>query len=50
MMLTSSGQFGDSSRCRELGIRAYLTKPIRQADLFDALCQALRDAACRTQS
>jgi two-component system, sensor histidine kinase and response regulator len=42
MMLTSSGQFGDSSRCLELGIRAYLTKPIRQTDLFDAICSALR--------
>jgi signal transduction histidine kinase/CheY-like chemotaxis protein len=41
MMLTSSGQFGDSSRCRELGIRAYLTKPIRQSDLFDAICHLL---------
>jgi signal transduction histidine kinase/CheY-like chemotaxis protein len=42
MMLTSSGEFGDSSRCRELGIRAYLTKPIQHADLFDALCRALK--------
>jgi len=42
MMLTSSGQFGDSSRCRELGIRAYLTKPIRQNDLFDAICRTLK--------
>jgi signal transduction histidine kinase/DNA-binding response OmpR family regulator len=42
MMLTSSGQFGDSTRCVELGIRAYLTKPIRQTDLFDAICRALQ--------
>ena len=41
MMLTSSGQFGDSTRCRELGIRMYLTKPIRHADLFDAICQVM---------
>jgi two-component system, sensor histidine kinase and response regulator len=41
MMLSSSGQFGDSNRCRALGIRAYLTKPIRQAELFDALCDVL---------
>ena len=42
MMLTSSGQFGDSTRCRELGIRAYLTKPIRQTDLFDAISRTLQ--------
>jgi CheY-like chemotaxis protein/HPt (histidine-containing phosphotransfer) domain-containing protein len=42
MMLTTSGQFGDSTRCRELGIHAWVTKPIRQADLFDALHEALQ--------
>jgi signal transduction histidine kinase/CheY-like chemotaxis protein/HPt (histidine-containing phosphotransfer) domain-containing protein len=41
MMLTSSGQYGDQSRCRELGISAYLTKPIRAADLRDAISRAL---------
>jgi two-component system sensor histidine kinase/response regulator len=48
MMLTSSGQFGDSSRCVELGIRAYLTKPIRQTDLFDSICRALQTKAAAT--
>jgi two-component system sensor histidine kinase/response regulator len=33
MMLTSSGKYGDSARCRELRIAAYLTKPIKQSDL-----------------
>jgi len=42
MMLTSSGQFGDSTRCRALGIGAYLTKPIRQADLYIAMCDTLQ--------
>ena len=37
MMLTSVGQRGDAARCRELGISAYLTKPIKQSDLFDAI-------------
>jgi CheY-like chemotaxis protein/HPt (histidine-containing phosphotransfer) domain-containing protein len=37
MMLTSAGQPGDGARCRELGISAYLTKPIRQSDLLDAI-------------
>jgi two-component system, sensor histidine kinase and response regulator len=39
MMLTSSGEYGDASRCRALGIAAYLTKPIRQADLLEAICR-----------
>ena len=34
MMLTSSGEYGDAGRCRELGISAYLTKPVRQAELL----------------
>ncbi len=41
MMLTSGGKRGDAARCRELGVAAYLTKPIRQAELFDAICLAL---------
>jgi CheY-like chemotaxis protein len=41
MMLTSDGHYGDASRCRELGIAAYLTKPVRQADLFDAICRVV---------
>jgi two-component system sensor histidine kinase/response regulator len=47
MMLTSSGQFGDSTRCRELGIGAYLTKPIGHADLFKACCQTLKPQTAR---
>ena len=37
LMLTSAGQRGDGERCRELGIRAYLTKPLARADLLEAL-------------
>ena len=33
MMLTSSGRYDDVERCRELGIAAYLTKPIAPSDL-----------------
>jgi signal transduction histidine kinase/DNA-binding response OmpR family regulator len=45
MMLTSSGQFGDAARCRELGVAAYLTKPIHAATLRDAVCHLLRQPA-----
>ena len=41
MMLTSSGQYGDAARCRALGISAYLTKPIRQAELLEQICHVL---------
>jgi signal transduction histidine kinase/CheY-like chemotaxis protein len=41
MMLTSAGHLGDASRCRELGISAYLVKPIRQGELLQAICDVL---------
>jgi CheY-like chemotaxis protein len=41
MMLTSVGQRGDARRCRELGIAAYLVKPIGQAQLLDAILNVL---------
>jgi two-component system, sensor histidine kinase and response regulator len=41
MMLTSGGQRGDAARCGELGIAAYLLKPVRQAELRDAIVKVL---------
>lgn len=41
MMLTSGGQRGDGARCRELGVAAYLTKPVRQAELKEAILMVL---------
>ena len=41
MMLTSSGQRGDGARCRQLGIAAYLLKPIRKSELLEALLTVL---------
>ena len=37
MMLSSGGQYGDASRCRDLGVSAYLIKPVKQSDLYDAI-------------
>ncbi len=37
VMVTSAGLRGDAARCRELGIGAYLTKPIGRADLLEAI-------------
>jgi CheY-like chemotaxis protein/HPt (histidine-containing phosphotransfer) domain-containing protein len=47
MMLTSSGQYGDAARCRELGVATYLTKPIKQADLLEAIHRAIDRRADR---
>ncbi len=41
MMLTSAGTRGDSDRCRELGVAAYLMKPIRQSELRQAVARVL---------
>ena len=45
MMLTSSGQRGDAARCRQLGIAAYLVKPIGSNELRRALLVALGQRA-----
>ncbi len=41
VMLTSAGQKGDAVRCRESGIAAYLSKPVKRSDLRDAILSAL---------
>ncbi|MGH9716687.1 MAG: response regulator, partial [Candidatus Acidiferrales bacterium] len=37
ILLTSAGLRGDAARCRNLGINAYLPKPVAPADLLDAI-------------
>jgi two-component system sensor histidine kinase/response regulator len=41
MMLTSGEQRGDAAKCRELGVAAYLVKPIRRAELSAAIVRVL---------
>jgi two-component system sensor histidine kinase/response regulator len=41
MMLSSSGQYGETGRCREVGIVNHLTKPVDQRDLLAAIGRAL---------
>jgi CheY-like chemotaxis protein len=41
MMLTSAGHRGDAARCQELGVAAYLLKPIRQSELREAVARVL---------
>jgi signal transduction histidine kinase/DNA-binding response OmpR family regulator len=37
VMLTSMGQRGDAARIQEIGFAAYLTKPVKQSQLYDCL-------------
>jgi CheY-like chemotaxis protein len=41
MMLSSAEAGGEARRCRELGVGLYLTKPVRQSQLLDAILTAL---------
>lgn len=50
MMLTSGGHPGDAARCRELGITSYLTKPIKQSDLLNAIFGALYFSSATTDA
>ena len=41
LMLSSSVQQGEQERCRQLGISAYLAKPIQPSELLNAILSAL---------
>jgi signal transduction histidine kinase/DNA-binding response OmpR family regulator len=41
VMLSSSAQHADTERCRQLGVAACLTKPVKQSELFDTLIGVL---------
>ena len=41
MMLSSSDQLAQAERCRALGIKFHITKPLRHSDLLDAILSAL---------
>src|SRR5678815_2811003 len=43
LMLTSGEHLGDLARCQELGISAFLTKPVRRAELRAAIVHAISD-------
>ena len=49
IMLTSAGLRGDAARCRELGIQAYLPKPVRRAELLQSirLVLGMQGSDCR---
>ncbi|MFH1265658.1 MAG: response regulator [Planctomycetota bacterium] len=41
MMLTSGDHPGDIARCEEMGVAAYLLKPVKQSELLEAIMMAL---------
>jgi CheY-like chemotaxis protein len=47
MMLTSGERDSDRALCRELGVAAYLTKPITQSELWDAIARILGQQEAR---
>ncbi len=55
MMLSAADRPAETLRCRELGVAAYVSKPIRQSELLDAILGALgsepfEDPAARTSA
>jgi two-component system, sensor histidine kinase and response regulator len=42
LMVSSSDKPGEINRCEQAGITAYLLKPIKQSELFDAIVAGLR--------
>ncbi len=45
VMLSSSAQLNDAQRCRELGIAAHITKPVKQSELLAGLRMVLGNKA-----
>ncbi len=50
ILFTSAGKRGDGARCRQLGIAAYLTKPIKQKDLYHALTVVIGRSKTKKES
>jgi PAS domain S-box-containing protein len=48
MMLSSAAQAGEAARCRELGVAASLTKPIKQSTLLDTIVTTLSGEEARS--
>jgi len=42
IMLTSAGERGHAAKCVELGIAAYLMKPVRQSELLEIICLSIQ--------
>ncbi|HEX9918316.1 MAG TPA: response regulator, partial [Pyrinomonadaceae bacterium] len=49
VLLTSFGQRGDDAAAREIGVAAYLTKPVRQSQLYDCLSTVVGHAPAASE-
>jgi PAS domain S-box-containing protein len=49
LMLSSAGRPDDAARCRRIGVTTYLTKPVKQSELLDAILMARHEAAGEPQ-
>jgi CheY-like chemotaxis protein len=49
LMLTSDNRAGDVARSRDLGVAAYLVKPVKHAELLEAIQQARAGEAARVE-
>jgi two-component system sensor histidine kinase/response regulator len=49
LMLTSDNRSGDATRCADLGIKAYLVKPVRRYDLLEAIHKALGEGSTQEE-
>ena len=50
LMLSSADQADGSARCRQLGVSAYLTKPVKQSSLFDAIVNCVMCATPKSDA
>ena len=48
VLLTSMGRRGEGEEASQSGIEAYLTKPVRQSELYDALVTVM-SGSCRSE-
>jgi signal transduction histidine kinase/CheY-like chemotaxis protein len=50
IILPSAGQRGEAARCQELGVDAYLTKPVSQPELFEVISRVLSGPGSQAES
>jgi PAS domain S-box-containing protein len=49
LMLSSADPAGSTARCREMGVAAWLTKPVKQSELWNTMMDLLSGPAARVQ-
>lgn len=49
MMLSSADRHENAERCRELGLTAYMSKPVKRAELLNAIMTAIEGESTQTE-